>query len=103
MLALPRGGVPVGVEVAQALKADLDIFLVRKLGVPGHEELAMGAVTGSGVRVLNHDLIEKLGIPAAVIDRTTEREREEIARRERVYREGRPALPVRGAYGGPGG
>jgi predicted phosphoribosyltransferase len=96
VLALPRGGVPVAFEVVQALKADLDIFLVRKLGVPGHEELALGAVTGSGVRVLNRDLVEKLGIPAAVIDSITEREREEIARRERVYREGRPALPVRG-------
>jgi putative phosphoribosyl transferase len=96
VLALPRGGVPVGFEVAQMLEADLDIFLVRKLGVPGHEELAMGAIASGGVRVLNYALIEQLGLPADVIDRITRHEREEIERRERLYREGRYALPVDG-------
>src|SRR5947199_10849565 len=94
VLALPRGGVPVGFEIAQAFHADLDVFLVRKLGVPGHEELAMGAIASGGVRVLNHALIEELRIPAAAIDRVTEREQKEIARREAFYREGRPPLPV---------
>ena len=94
VLALPRGGVPVGFEVAQALNADLDIFIVRKLGVPSHEELAMGAVASGGIRVLNDSVIRHLRIPSAVIDRVTERERQEIANRERLYREGRPALAV---------
>ena len=94
VLALPRGGVPVGFEIAQAFHADLDVFLVRKLGVPGHEELAMGAIASGGVRVLNEALIEQLRIPAAAIDRVTEREQNEIARREAFYREGRPPLPV---------
>src|SRR3954463_9154395 len=94
VLALPRGGVPVGFEIAQAFHADLDVILVRKLGVPGHEELAMGAIASGGVRVLNHALIEQLRIPAAAIDRVTEREQKEIARRETFYREGRPPLPV---------
>src|SRR5438105_162819 len=96
VLALPRGGVPVGFEVAQALHADLDIFLVRKLGVPGHEELAMGAIASGGVRVLNHDLIRQLGISNDLIEWVTRREQQEIERRERLYREGRPALPVTG-------
>src|SRR4051794_16230097 len=94
VLALPRGGVPVAFEVAQALHADLDIFLVRKLGVPGHEELAMGAIASGGVRVLNEDLILQLGITQAMIDRVTAQERKEIERRERMYREGRLALLV---------
>src|SRR3954464_14915093 len=94
VLALPRGGVPVGHEVARALGAPLDVFLVRKLGVPGHEELAMGAIASGGVRVLNHSLIGQLRIPAAAIDRVIEREQKEIARREALYREGRPPLPV---------
>src|SRR6266699_2559026 len=85
ILALPRGGVPVGFEVAQALHADLDIFLVRKLGIPGHEELAMGAIASGGVRVLNHGLIEQLALPSSVIDRVTAQERQEIERRERLY------------------
>src|SRR6266436_4402849 len=84
ILALPRGGVPVGFEVAQALHADLDIFLVRKLGVPGHEELAMGAIASGGVRVLNQALIGQLGLTSLVIDRITARERREIERRERL-------------------
>jgi putative phosphoribosyl transferase len=94
VLALPRGGVPVGFEVAQILHADLDIFIVRKIGVPGHEELAMGAIASGGVRVLNHALIEELGISSAVVDRVTAREQQETERRERLYREGRPSLPV---------
>src|SRR5438105_4724469 len=77
VLALPRGGVPVGFEIAQAFHADLDVFLVRKLGVPGHEELAMGAIASGGERVLNQALIEGLRIPAAAIDRVTEREKKE--------------------------
>src|SRR5712671_4632247 len=81
VLALPRGGVPVGYEVAQALHADLDVFLVRKLGVPGREELAMGAIASGGVRVLNDSLIQHLGIPPDVIDRVTAREQQEIERR----------------------
>jgi len=96
ILALPRGGVPVGFEVSQRLDADLDVFLVRKLGVPGHEELAMGAVASGGVRVLNHAIIQELGIPPAVIDRVTGQEQQEIARRERLYREGRAPLNAAG-------
>src|SRR5206468_10157264 len=96
VLALPRGGVPVGFEVALALHADLDIFLVRKLGVPGHEELAMGAIASGGGRVLNHEIIRQLGISTDLIERVTRREQQEIARRETLYREGRPALPVSG-------
>jgi putative phosphoribosyl transferase len=94
ILALPRGGVPVGFEIAQSLHADLDVFLVRKIGVPGHEELAMGAVASGGLRVLNHSIIQELRIPPKVIDRATERERQEIARRERLYREERPPVNV---------
>ena len=94
VLALPRGGVPVGFEVARALNAEPDVFLVRKLGVPGHEELAMGAIASGGVRVLNHALIRELGLSSLIIDRITAKEQQEIERRERLYREGRPALPV---------
>src|SRR5258708_34859161 len=89
VLALPRGGVPIGFEVAQALHADLDVFLVRKLGAPGHEELALGAIASGGVRVLNFDLIGDLKLPAATINRIPERERREIERREGLYGEGR--------------
>ena len=91
VLALPRGGVPVGYEVAQALGAPLDVFLVRKLGVPGHEELAMGAIATGGVRVLNDEVVRPLNIPPEVIDAVAERERQELERRERAYRGGRPA------------
>jgi len=96
ILALPRGGVPVGFEVAQALHADLDIFIVRKLGVPGQEELAMGAVASGGTRVLNQSLVKQLRISPALVDRVTEKEQHELARREQLYREGRPALPLDG-------
>lgn len=91
VLALPRGGVPVGYEVARALRAPLDVFVVRKLGVPGHEELALGAVSSNGVRILNDEVIESLGVPAEVIDEVAERELRELERRERAYREGRSA------------
>jgi predicted phosphoribosyltransferase len=96
VLALPRGGVPVAYEVARALGAPLDVFVVRKLGVPGYEELAMGAVATGGVRVLNDQLIERLGIPDHMIDAVTARERQELARRERLYRGGRPPPDMSG-------
>src|SRR3984893_6185189 len=96
VLGLPRGGVPVAYEVAQALGAPLDVFVVRKLGVPGYEELAMGAVATGGVRVLNDQLVKRLGIPSAVIDAVAAREQQELTRRERLYREGRPPPTVRG-------
>ena len=92
ILSLPRGGVPVGFEIAHQLHADLDVFLVRKIGVPGHEELAMGAVASGGIRVLNDAIINDIGIPPSVLDGVTGRERKEIARRELLYREGRPPL-----------
>jgi putative phosphoribosyl transferase len=96
VLALPRGGVPVAYEVAKALGAPLDVFQVRKLGLPGHEELAMGAIATGGVRVRNPEVVEYLRIPDEVIDEVTARERRELERRERIYREGRPALSPRG-------
>src|SRR6266480_2121493 len=86
VLALPRGGVPVAFEVAQALVAPLDIFLVRKLGLPGHPELAMGAIASGGVRVVNDDVVRKLRIPTDVIDKVASKERAELQRRERAYR-----------------
>lgn len=91
VLALPRGGVPVALEVAKALNAPLDVFIVRKLGVPRHEELAMGAIASGGVRVLNRDVIDRLRIPRALIDAATTREQEELSRRERLYRGDRVA------------
>src|SRR6267378_7123668 len=96
VLALPRGGVPVAFEVAKALRAPLDIFLVRKLGVPGHEELAMGAIATGGVRVLNHDVVDYLRIPEDVIDAVAAAELRELERRERAYRGDRPEPDVRG-------
>jgi predicted phosphoribosyltransferase len=96
VLALPRGGVPVAFEVSRALDAPLDVFLVRKLGVPGHEELAMGAVASGGVRVLNPELVESLHIPPADVEEVTALERRELERRERAYRQGRAAPDVRG-------
>jgi len=96
VLALPRGGVPVAYEVARTLGAPLDVFVVRKLGVPGYEELAMGAVATGGVRVLNDQLVERLGIPEQLIDAVAARERQELARRERLYRGSRPPPDVRG-------
>ncbi|HEX7022111.1 MAG TPA: phosphoribosyltransferase, partial [Trueperaceae bacterium] len=96
ILALPRGGVPVGYEVAERLGAPLDVFIVRKLGVPGHEELAMGAIASGGVRVLNEDVVGSLGISEAALNRVTERERRELERREELYRDGQPETPVAG-------
>lgn len=96
VLALPRGGVPVAFEVAKALNAPLDIFLVRKLGVPGHEELAMGAIASGGVRVLNDTVVDALNIPDRLIDAVAERERQELERRERAYRGDRPKPEVQG-------
>src|SRR5437016_627187 len=96
VLALPRGGVPVGYEVSRALGAPLDVFLVRKLGVPGYEELAMGAVATGGIRVINEQIVERLGIPGDLIDAAAAREQQELARRERLYRDRRPPAAVRG-------
>ncbi|MBO0721704.1 MAG: phosphoribosyltransferase [Blastocatellia bacterium] len=96
VLALPRGGVPVGFEVAQALKAPLDVLIVRKLGVPEQPELAMGAIASGGIRVLNDDLLRHYPIPADVIDSITKVEREELERRERIYRGDRPLSNVEG-------
>ena len=86
VLGLPRGGVPVAYEVACALHAPLDVFVVRKLGVPGHRELAMGAIASGGVRVLNPEVVDFLHISSAVIDLVTERERQELDRQEQLYR-----------------
>jgi predicted phosphoribosyltransferase len=94
VLALPRGGVPVGLEVARALDAELDVFVVRKLGVPGQEELAFGAVAEGGVRVLNPELAGH--IPPAWVEEVGAREAGELRRRVRLYRDGRPAPEVRG-------
>ncbi len=94
VLALPRGGVPVAIEVARVLEAPLDIFLVRKLGVPGHRELAMGAIASGGVRVLNEEVVRWYRIPEAVIDETARAEQAELERRERAYRDGRSPVPI---------
>jgi putative phosphoribosyl transferase len=95
VLALPRGGVPVAYEVAKELNLPLDIFLVRKLGVPGHEELAMGAIASGGVRVINEDIVNYLRIPDGVIDAVAELEQRELERREHAYRDDRPPLDVK--------
>ena len=96
VLALPRGGVPVAYEVAKALHAPLDVFVVRKLGVPGHEEYAMGAIASGGVRVLNDEVVRRLGIPDAAVDAVARSEQGELERRERLYRAGRPPPDARG-------
>ncbi len=96
VLALPRGGVPVGYEVAKALQAPLDIFVVRKLGTPGQEELAMGALASGGITVLNQEVIQELDISQETIDTAVSREGPELERRELEYREGRPAVEVQG-------
>ena len=95
VLGLPRGGIPVAYEVAQRLGAPLDAFLVRKLGVPGHEELAMGAIARDAL-VLNSEVVDGLGIDASEIERVVEHERRELDRREAAYRGGRPAPTLRG-------
>ncbi|MBW4649227.1 MAG: phosphoribosyltransferase [Kastovskya adunca ATA6-11-RM4] len=94
VLGLPRGGVPVAFEVAKALKAPLDVFLVRKLGVPRHEELAMGAIASGGVRVLNEDVVKPLRLSEEKINRVAAKEQEELERREKAYRDDLPPLDV---------
>ena len=94
VLALPRGGVPVGFEVAEALRVPLDVFIVRKLGVPGQPEYAMGAIATGGVRVLNDSVVRMLDIDSADIEAITLQEQDELARRELLYRDGRPAPEV---------
>ncbi len=96
VLALPRGGVPVGYEVARALDAPLDVFVVRKLGVPGHEELAMGALASGGVCILNDDVVKSLRVPGRIIEAVADRELRELVRSERAYRGDRPSPDVRG-------
>lgn len=86
VLALPRGGVPVAHEIARVLQVPFDVFVVRKLGVPGHEELAMGAIASGGARVINHDVVNALGIPMHLIDAVAQTEQIELDRRERLYR-----------------
>lgn len=96
VLALPRGGVPVASEIARALDAPLDVFLVRKLGVPGHEELAMGAIASGGAQVLDSEVVRAYRISEQEIGRVAAIERRELDRREQAYRGGRPPLPLKG-------
>ncbi|HEV2495712.1 MAG TPA: phosphoribosyltransferase [Terriglobia bacterium] len=96
VLALPRGGVPVAFEIAQALRAPLDVMIVRKLGVPGHEELALGAIALGGVRVLNRRLVEELALSPSTIEAIARRQQVELERREKLYRGERPATQVAG-------
>lgn len=96
VLGLARGGLPVALEVARALDAPLDVFVVRKLGAPGQDELAMGAIASGGVRVLNRELIRALGVGQEQIEAVARREQQELERRERAYREGLPAEPLKG-------
>jgi putative phosphoribosyl transferase len=95
VLALPRGGVPVAFEVAKALQAPLDVFVVRKLGVPGHEELAMGAIATGGMYIVNEHVVHMLAIPDSVIEEVAEREQKELERREQLYRDDLPPPDVR--------
>jgi putative phosphoribosyl transferase len=95
VLALPRGGVPVGFEIAQALAAPLDIFVVRKLGMPGHPEFAMGAIASGGVRVLSDDVVSLYAIPSSAIETVARQELAELERREREYRQGRALTDLR--------
>lgn len=96
VLALPRGGVPIAYEVARALRSPLEVFVVRKLRVPGYEELAMGAIASGGVRVLNEEITSRFDLADSDIDEVTRREQKELERREGLYRGGRPALQVQG-------
>src|SRR6266545_4430083 len=96
VLALPRGGVPVGYEVAKEIGAPLDVFVVRKLGVPGHEELAMGAIATGGVLVLDEGLLRTLGIDRAELERAVTREAQELERREQAYRDDRAPPDLEG-------
>src|SRR5271165_5628872 len=96
ILALPRGGVPVGYEIAKALGLPLDVFIVRKLGVPGQEELAMGAIASGGVCAMNEQVVSALRLPDSAVASVRAREQLELERREGLYRPGRPGLRVRG-------
>jgi len=96
VLALPRGGVPVGFEVAEALGAALDVFLVRKLGMPGHPEFAMGAIASGGVRVMSDDVVRLYGVGAHAIEQVARAEQAELDRREREYRQNHPAVDLQG-------
>ena len=96
VLGLPRGGVPVAFQVARKLGAALDVFVVRKLGVPGYEELAMGAIASGGVRVLNEELIQRLGIPPSAVETTTREEEQELARCEKAFRGSRAPAQIQG-------
>lgn len=96
VLGLPRGGVPVAYEIAASLNAPLDVFVVRKLGVPGQRELAMGAIASGGVRTINDDVVTGLGITGDVIGRVAAEEQRELERRERLYRQGHPRPPIHG-------
>jgi putative phosphoribosyl transferase len=96
VLALPRGGVPVAFEVAKALHAPLDILIIRKLGVPGNSELAMGAIASGNVRVMNEDVVRLLYIDTNLINQVIRKEQQELERREHLYRGGRPAHPIQG-------
>jgi putative phosphoribosyl transferase len=96
VLALPRGGVPVAYEVAQALHAPLDVFLVRKLGVPGHEELAMGAIASGNVRIVNQDVVRALGIPSEIVEEVANDELRELRRQSALYRRDRPDPVIHG-------
>ena len=96
VLALPRGGVPVAAEIARALHVPFDVFVVRKLGVPGHEELAMGAIASGGVRLVNDEVVEPLGIPASVLDSVARDEQIELERREKLYRGNRAPIGLTG-------
>ena len=97
VLALPRGGVPVAAPVAERLAAPLDVLVVRKLGLPGHAELAMGAVAAGGVRVLNEEIVRSFAVDPSVVEQVTERELEELERREKLYRGNRSPLPLEGS------
>ena len=96
VLGLPRGGVVVAAKISEALRLPLDVFVVRKLGLPGHEELAMGAIATGGVTLLNRKLVRDEGLSDAEVERVIYTERDELARRERLFRGGRPPLDVRG-------
>lgn len=96
VLALPRGGVPVAYEVAESLHAPLDVFIVRKIGMPGHEEFAIGAIASGGTRVMNEDMVERYRVPEAAIEAVAEKEQRELERRERAYRDDRPPLDLTG-------
>lgn len=98
VLALPRGGVPVAYQIAEALDLPLDIFVVRKLGVPGQEELAMGAIASGGIRVLNEDIIHALQIPEEMIAAVAAQEQRELERREKLYRQGKPPIDIRNKF-----